>query len=128
MKLKQLKQEAIELWKILNEVDGTALALDQFRQDIRQYGKLNGKADLRCRATWERTCIAMEAASMLKSLENTDLVLYLTSRTRPLAFLIVMRFYGDKEMIAGVLEGTPHRFVWWNAGSLKSFRRAWFAL
>jgi hypothetical protein len=24
MKLKQLKQEAIELWEILNEVDGTA--------------------------------------------------------------------------------------------------------
>jgi hypothetical protein len=75
--LKQLKQEAVELWEVLNEVDGTDSAPDQFRQDIRQYGKLDGKADLRCRVTWERACIAMEAASMLKSLENTDLVLYL---------------------------------------------------
>lgn len=75
--LKQLKQEAAELWEVLNEVDGTDPAPDQFRHDIRQYGNLDGKSDLRCRTTWERACIAMEAASMLKSLENTDLVLYL---------------------------------------------------
>ncbi len=30
-------------------------------------------------------------------------------------------FYGDKEMIAGVLSGTPHRFVWWNSGEFGKF-------
>jgi hypothetical protein len=75
--LSPLKQKAAELWEVLNEVDGTNPAPDQFHHDMRQYGKLDGKADLRCRATWERACIAMEATSMLKSFENTDLVLYL---------------------------------------------------
>ena len=31
-------------------------------------------------------------------------------------------FYGDKEMIAGVLNGTPHRFVWWNSSKPEQFQ------
>ena len=69
MKLRELKTVAYETWSFLHELEDAILQPENFKTEIRRYG------DLRCKATWEKAYVALEAATLeYPSLENWQMV------------------------------------------------------
>ncbi|MBT9317515.1 hypothetical protein [Leptothoe spongobia] len=69
MKLQDLKTVTYETWSFLHELEDAVLQPDNFKAEIRQYG------DLRCKLTWEKAYVALEAATLeYPALENWQMV------------------------------------------------------
>lgn len=69
MKLQALKTVTYETWSFLHELEDAVLQPENFQAEIRQYG------DLRCKSTWEKAYVALEAATLeYPALENWQVV------------------------------------------------------
>jgi hypothetical protein len=70
MKLHDLKTEVFASWELLNLVDGTPTVESLFKTEIRKFG------DLRRKGTWKKAAVTLEARSILKGMDNRDIIHY----------------------------------------------------
>lgn len=81
MKIQELKAEVRSSWETLNLTDGTPTDEALYKAELRKFG------DLRCKSTWERAAISLEARWILGGLENRDIIHYFCAPDTPVGMV-----------------------------------------